>query len=175
MIKILLMCILLNIDLFIVSLSLGIQKIKIPLKNSLIVSTTNTFILLMCMLFSHILMCIFNKNFYSKLSSTLFIIIGIIEFFTLNNSSKIDTNKSKIIEYKEAILLGITVSVDSFILSVSLYELNKILFLITYFIFNFLALISNLLIEKINIKPNKLLCLISPLLFIIIGILKLIL
>lgn len=174
MINVISISILMSIDLFIISMMLNIKSIYIPFKSYVTTILTSTVILTISITFSNIFTNIINNNTCSIISGILFILMGIYQVYDNNNNKKIDLNNSKTIETKEAFIMGLSASIDSIVIGISIGLSNYNIFycIIISTLCNIIALTLGKITKFIN--NSYLLELFCSFLFILIGIIKII-
>lgn len=179
----------LSVDTFIASLSYESDKIKIPISSNLIIS----FICSISLVISLCLGNLININI-KWISFFLLFTIGIIKIFngfikdiinkkflfTFKNISffieiygdykKADFDKSKILSKKEAIFLGLALSIDSLASGLA-FQANVLILILVFLLsmlINFLSILLAKMIKKINFNISFL----GGIIFIILAILK---
>lgn len=160
MIETFIICLILSIDLSIISFSYGISKIKIPLTSIIGIVFINFLISGLGILFSYLFTKIVAEIYFTYASIILIFLIGLISFVKeikhKNNYFEIcqDKNNDKILSLKESIFLGFALSIDSFCVGLSLKHSFTIIF--SYFCFILLFSFSSILIfSKIGYKISK--------------------
>lgn len=190
----------LSFDTLIAGISMGIEKIKVPLSSILILNMINTiFLFISCLLGSKIFNFCSNEIIF-YLPSIIFIILGIIKIIEsiyqelkqkkyilkLSNIKciiriyhepcKADLDNSKTLSLKELIFLAIALSLDNVIAGIGLgHYINSLSFIIIFhFIFGLCFFyLFNRIILKVNInKINT--SFICGIIFIIVGIFRII-
>lgn len=138
-------------DCFLIGLILGINKTTFSLKNKLTVFLTSFLILLI----TYNLYKIFNNSFLNyKTGSILFLLLGIKSFFE-NSKKNFDKNNDHKISFKEAIILSLSISLDSVISSFTLAsKYNYYLSIITYSSFSILFISLGISFSKIKLFKN---------------------
>ena len=182
MISTILLAFCLSIDSLGIGFSYGLKKINIPFLSQIILFIISIFLSFMSMLFGSFLSNIF-PIFFSKLIGSLILffmgILIVLEAFKKNVILDFDNSNS--IDYKEAVFLGFALSSDSISVGIG----SGILGLDFYFLpilisfFHFVFLFTGLSLGKnFSMCSKKLsssfLALLSGIILIIMGILKLI-
>ena len=186
MLETILLLIIFCIDLLLVCITYSINKIKIPFKSGLIISSVCCISLIISSIFSSILcniICflillilglynIFSdkiKNVLSKNHNKLFQIYV--------DETKADLNNSKNLNRVEALILSIILSLDSFVGGISIdFTKNNLCFVVFLFFFiNIIFIIlGNIIGNSVSKYINFNTSYICGILLIIIGIFKLI-
>lgn len=171
-----------SIDSLGVGISYGIKKTKIKLFSILSLFISSIFINGTSIIIGHIITSFIPNNFVNILGSALLSCIGI--FIIIINIVKgpicSDIDNSNEIDIKEAILLGIALSLDSISIcfSASIIGVNMYIFPLLISLFQSIFLKFGIYIgkhiSKISILPNNIWNIISGILLILIGIIKLI-
>lgn len=192
--------ILLSLDAFSSSMAYGINKIKIPFLSTVIISIISEFFLLLSFILSYYFKEFTNKSICLWLSFILLFILGIYNLLCtlIRNKLKVkdfkfsisginimikiyideieaDLDNSKVLNYNEALFLGIALSVDSLAtgFSIGLGNVSYLFFLIIPFIMNIISILLGQFIgKKIGIKFN--LSYLNGIILIFISLLKLI-
>lgn len=175
-----------SIDAFGIGITYGIKKTTISLIGKIILFLVPFFIIFISILFGEFFKTFLPISFTDKLASIILISIGLyILFKSVNKTSNIyndplssDIDNSKIIDYKEAIILSIAISLDSIGIGIcsSMMNINAILF--SFLISSFQLILLNIgiicgkKILKLCTLPDNIYSIISSLLLIIIGILN---
>ena len=172
-----------SIDSFGIGITYGIKKTKIILTSKIILFAISFVITNLSILVGNLIRKIFSENISFFIGNFILILIGFFIIVTSNSAnekSNYDFNHSNLIDPKEALALGIALSLDSFCIglgtSASGINFNIFPFLVSTFQFIFLS-IGNFVGNKINSFSsfsNKTSSIISGILLILIGILKLI-
>lgn len=110
-----------NIDSLLIGVAYGIAKIHMSFASKAGISLATGIVLSITVLFGSYFANIFHNIWTQWLAAILLLIFGSIllicsyssEDQILNNPEKADSNSDKIISFKEALLLGIALSVDS--------------------------------------------------------------
>ena len=184
----------LSVDTFIASLSYESDKIKIPVSSNLIISFICSFSLIISLCLGNLISNIINIYILKWLSFFILFTIGIVKLFnsfikniinktflfTFKNINfvieiygdykKADFDKSKTLSKKEAIFLGLALSIDSLASGLA-FQVNfktvLIIFILSILI-NFLSVFAAKIIKKINFNIS----LIGGIIFIILAFLK---
>ena len=168
-----------SIDSLGIGVTYGLKRIKLKKCTKLILFFISIFITLLSAIVSNLFKSLFGELIFKSLGSIILIFMGLIILFkTDSEEHTFDLDNSNDIDNKEAILLGIALSLDSFCIGVSAISLgiNMLLFAITvaFFQFIFLSLGNFLGIHLLKLKkaPQSIWSTISGILLILIGIFK---
>ena len=163
-----------------IGITYGLKRIKLKKWDKLILFCVSIFVTLISILIGNILKNIFSKSFFKILGVSILIIMGLVIITKKNyNECTFDLDNSNDIDYKEAMLLGFALSLDSLCIGVGAFALgiNMFLFALIVACLQYLFLtIGNLLgIHLSNLKniPQNIWPKISGLILILIGFLKL--
>ena len=163
-----------------IGITYGLKRIKLKKWDKAILFCISIFVTLISILIGNILKNIFSESFFKILGISILIIMGLVILAKNNyNECTFDLDNSNDIDYKEAMLLGFALSLDSFCIGVGALALgiNMILFaLIVANLQYFFLTIGNLLgIQLSNFKniPQSIWTKISGIILILIGFLKL--
>lgn len=175
-----------SIDAFGIGITYGIKKTTISFGSKIILFLVPFCIIFISILFGEFFKTFLPISFTDKLASIILISIGLyILLKSVNKSSNIyndplssDIDNSKIIDYREAIILSIAISLDSIGIGIcsSMMNINAILF--SFLISSFqlillnIGIISGKKILKLCTLPNNIYSIISSCLLIVIGILN---
>ena len=174
-----------SIDSLGIGITYGIKNTKISIISKIILLCISLSISYLSVSFGNFLTSILSETFTNLIGGFILFLIGvfvIVKSFFDNNSSNntyYDFNHSNLIDPKEAIFLGLALSLDSFGIGVSssLIGSNSLLFPLLVSIFQFVFLSLGI---KIGKKINKLSnisdfiwSLISGVLLICIGLIRL--
>lgn len=161
---------LISIDSLLVSISYSANMIKIPIKSIFIICLTNVFILIILYIIGCYFSLVFNEFISNFLSFIFLIILGLYNIFNdyiqgkISNKGKIgkifknklnaDFNNSKYLNYREAIYLGIILSIDTIVGGFGIVLKNDtIIFLcIMSFMINSIFINMGKYINKFNIE-----------------------
>ena len=177
-------CILLALSASIDALSLGItygiKKTKMSKMGNIIIFVTLLLLTGFSVLIGHYISILFSPTFSAFLGSSLLILLGIYNIYKANNNvyTNFDTDNSNCIDEKEAFILGLAVAVDascvslgsgmiglgSFILPISMAIFH------TFFV-NCGNLVATTIVKRLKIS-NKFLSILSGIILIFIGILR---
>lgn len=192
--------ILLSLDAFSSSMAYGINKIKIPFISTVIISIISELFLLLSLVLSYYFKEFTNQSLCLWLSFIFLFILGIYNLLCtlIRNKLKIknfkfsisginimikiyideikaDLDNSKVLNYNEALFLGIALSIDSLAtgFSIGLGNVSYLFFLIVPFIMNIISILLGQFIgKKIGVKFN--LSYLNGIILILISLLKLI-
>lgn len=169
-----------SIDSFGIGITYGIKKTKIKILSNFIL-----FIISFCttcgsIFVGHYISVLFSPTFSVVLGAFFLIILGIYSIYKVSNSKPInyDIDNSNSIDNKEAILLGVALSIDSICVGIGcgiigINDLILPLLIATFqlFFLNCGNFIANRFIKKIKI-PEQYLSICSGIILIFVGILK---
>lgn len=188
----------LSLDTLIASISMGIEKIRVSIVSILILNTISSIFLAISCLCGNTILTLFNNNTISYLPNIIIILIGVSKiikpvykkitsknngfdikglFKIYYNPEKADLDNSKTLSIKEIILLSITLSFDNLIAGSSLgFCMNfiNLIILFNFFFGSILFFILNRLFLRINLKSNIDISFISGIIFILVGISRII-
>ncbi len=206
MLETLLLVAVLSLDAFVASIAYGASKIKMPTSSIVIISTICSSILAMSLFLGSIIKMILPKNSASIISFVILIILGayyllesIIKIYLEKNSSsnkrikfkfadlqlvldiyldetKADLDNSKNLSSKEALYLGVALSIDSLAIGFasSLGDTNCILAILFSFILNIITILVGLFVGKKLAETIKInLSWLSGAMLIVLAVLKL--
>ena len=163
-----------------IGITYGLKRIELKKWDKLILFCVSIFVTLISILIGNILKNIFSKSFFKILGVSILIIMGLVIITKKNyNECTFDLDNSNDIDYKEAMLLGFALSLDSFCIGVGALALgiNMILFALIVACLQYLFLtIGNLLgiyLSSLKNIPKNIWTKISGLILILIGFLKL--
>lgn len=166
-----------SIDGFFSGFAIGIKKTKITTKKLIIISIIPIIMAIPIMLFGIYVKDFINNNMANYIGFILFIILAISSFMQIKNNKENNIKKEKIINLYNSIIIGFSIGIDSSISAFSLALNNHNPFITPFYFGIFhgiLIFIGNLLALKkfnFNIHLTEYL---SPALFIILAILKII-
>lgn len=170
-----------SIDSFGIGVTYGIKKTKISLTSKIVLFAISFIITNLSIFVGDLIRKIFPEYISYLLGNSILIIIGFFIIATsnsANNNSNYDFNHSNLIDPKEAFVLGIVLSMDSFCIGLctTTSGINNNIFPFFVSIFQFIFLtIGNYIGNKINSFfsfSNKISSIISGFLLILIGILR---
>ncbi len=178
-----------SIDSFGIGITYGLKSTKISLLGKIILFVISIFIGYFSIFLGNFIQIIFPKFLTNLIGNLILIFMGLYICFeslkNKNNGSNIfnnpissDLDNSKIIDTKEAIFLGVALSLDSLCIGIcgSIIDINLKLFplFVSILQITFLSFGSflGLYINKFYKIPQNLCSLLSGLLLIIIGIFK---
>lgn len=193
----------LSFDALLASFSYGINRIKIPLKSMIIINLVITITFILAMVIGEILSDFINPSYLNIISFFILFSLAILKFFeysikkyfcniknksfklynmsfilsVVSDSTLADVDKSKELNCKEAISLGLALSLDGICaaLSIGLLFNNYLLAFIYSFSITFLMfIIGNKLGNKISRKKDINLSWFSGLILLILSITKII-
>lgn len=175
-IEAILTAIIVSIDGFFSGFAIGIKKTKINFRNLIIISLIPILMAIPVMFFGNYISNFISSNIGNYIGCILFIFLGISSFNQIRKN-KINNDEIKIIDLYTSIIIGFTIGIDSSISAFTL-ALNNHNPIITPFYFGIshgiLILLGNKLSLKKYINQINLIQYLSPLLFLIIAIIKII-
>ena len=195
MIQILLLLTVFSLDTLLVSIAYSIKKINISYTSAFIISFISSISLLFALIIGNLFKIFLTPNISNIIGFIFLLILGIHNIFQEKIKNKIskydnkmveiyldetkaDLNNSKNLNYKEAILLSIILSIDSLIGGISISFMNhNIIFIIVYLLalnVCFLKL-GNYLFKKLDRILNLNTSYISGIILIILAIITFIL
>lgn len=195
MIQILLLLTVFSLDTLLVSITYSIKKINISYTSAFIISLISSISLLISIIIGNFLKNFSTPNISNIIGFIFLLILGIYNIFQEKiksrfskydnkivkiylDETKADLNNSKNLNYKEAILLSIILSIDSLIGGISIsFMTHNIIFIILYLlVLNiFFLKLGNYLFNKLDNALNFNTSYISGIILIIIAIIKFIL
>lgn len=170
-----------SIDSFGIGVTYGIKNTKISLTSKIILFIISFIITNLSILVGDLIKTFFPDYISILLGNSILILVGfyiIANSNSANKNSNYDFNHSNLIDPKEAVILGLALSLDSFCIGIgtSVSGINYTIFPFLVSIFQFIFLsIGNLVGNKINSFSNfstKSSSIISGILLILIGILR---
>ncbi len=180
LLNILLLAISSSMDSLGIGITYGFKKIHLRKWDKLILFCISIFITFFSIFIGKFLGNIFDENIFKLIGSLILLVMGF--FIVLKNDKNeytFDLDDSKDIDYKEAILLGLALSLDSFCIGIGAYALgtNILIFsiLVAFLQYLFLTIGNFLGIHLLNLKniPQNLWTKISGIILILISISKL--
>ena len=177
--RILILAISCSIDSLGIGVSYGCKKTKLKKWSKLILFMISLVITLLSFIVGLFFKNIFSDGFFKLIGSMILIIMGFLIVIKKDwNEFNFDLDNSNDIDIKEAIFLGIALSLDSFCIGIGAISLGINMFIfaliIAYLQFAFLTL-GNFLgmhLSNLNIISQDLLTKIAGILLILIGILS---
>lgn len=175
-----------SIDSFGIGLTYGLKKTYIQFISKLILFGVSFIVAFSSVFIGKLINNFFDPTLTTIISSTILICIGTVLIYKTisqkdqNNNTYYDFNNSKTIEPTESLFLALALSLDSFGIGVGygLLNWNTFLFPILVVMFQYLFLSLGIYLgnnlTNIKIIPNYLWNLISGILILVIGIIKLI-
>ena len=194
MLETILLLIIFCIDLLLVCITYSINKIKIPFKSGLIISSVCCISLIISSIFSNLIFNNMNSILCNIICFLTLLILGLYNIFSdkIKNvlsknhnklfqiyvdETKADLNNSKNLNRIEALILSIILSLDSFVGGISIdFTKNNLFFVVFLFFFiNIIFIIlGNIIGNSVSKYINFNTSYICGILLIIIGIFKLI-
>ena len=163
-----------------IGITYGLKRIKLKKWDKVILFCVSVFVTLISILIGNILRNVFSESFFKLFGISILIIMGLFILVKNNhNECTFDLDNSNDIDYKEAMLLGFALSLDSFCIGVGALSLgiNMILFALIVACLQYLFLtIGNLLgiyLSSLKNIPKNIWTKISGIILILIGFLKL--
>ena len=163
-----------------IGITYGLKKIQLKKWDKLILFSISILITLFSIFIGKLFKNIFNENIFKLLGSLILLIMGLFIILKKNkNEYTFDLDNSNDIDYKEAILLGLALSLDSFCIGIGAYALgtNILIFSILVALLQYLFLsIGNFLgihLSSLKNVSQNLWTKISGIILIIISISKL--
>lgn len=169
-----------SIDSLGIGISYGIKHTKISKISNFILFITSFIMTSFSIFVGNTISSLLSENFSIFIGSFLLILLGIYGIYKnlFQKTTDYDFNHSNVIDKKEAILLGLALSVDSFCVGLGsgIIGVNDILLpffvsIFQLFFINCSANIANLLLSKFKISDN-ILSYLSSFALILLGILK---
>ena len=173
-----------SIDSLGIGITYGLKNTIIPFSSKLILFVISLTISFASVLFGDLLSHYFSETFTNIFGSVLLLFIGIFVIFKgIFDNYKVDKkyfdfNNSNLIDPKEAFVLGLALSLDSFgiAFSSSLISANSFLFPLLVSVFQFIFLSLGIWIGKNILKfnnlPDLLYSVISGVLLIVIAFIR---
>lgn len=170
-----------SIDSFGIGITYGIKNTKISLVSKIILFIISFIITNLSILVGDIIKNYFSEHISLFIGNLILILIGLYIIVNSNSADKnsnYDFNHSNLIDPKEAVFLGVALSLDSFCIGIgsSISGINYALFPLLVSVFQFVFLtIGNLVGNKVNSFSkfsNNTSSIISGILLILIGILR---
>ena len=160
------------LDSLVVSFAYQTNHIQIPLVSKLILSLISALFLALSFIFSHMIIAYVDHKIFNIVGCLMLGSIGLFNIIKpvlkhshfiqkhptrlltiLIDEIKADQDNSKILNINEAIILGISLSIDSLILGLGMANItNHLLLMLMLFLFNLLALVMG---EKLSQLMTK--------------------
>ncbi len=113
-----------------IGITYGLKRMKLKKWDKLLLFCISIFVTLISILIGNILKNIFSESFFKILGISILIIMGLFILVKNNhNECTFDLDNSNDIDYKEAMLLGFALSLDSFCIGVGAFALGINMFL----------------------------------------------
>jgi len=168
-----------SIDSLGIGITYGFKKIQLKKWSKIILFCISILITFIAFVIGSIFKIFFSENFFKLIGTLILVIMGLIVIFKTDTEEyTFDLDNSNDIDYKEALILGIALSLDSLCIGISAISLgiNMFIFAVTvaFLQFAFLSL-GNFLgihLSTINKIPQNLWTKISGILLILIGIFR---
>lgn len=169
------------IDAFGIGITYGLKNIRVLFTAKIILFTCLFIVTLLGLLLGNCLSSILPNNITGIIGSSVLIFIGILILFSsFKKENDFDLDHSNNIDNKEVLLLCLAFSFDSFGIGLSSFFLKAPIFLLPLFValFHLIFLSIGILlgskIKKFSKIPERIWNIISGLLLILIGIVKLV-
>ena len=163
-----------------IGITYGLKRIQLKKWDKLILFCISIFVTLFSISIGKIFKNFFNENILKLIGSLILLFMGLFILFKNDrNEYTFDLDNSNDIDYKEALLLGLALSLDSFCIGIGVYALGiNILFfslLVAFLQYLFLTIGNFLGINLSNLKniSQNLWTKISGIILIVISISKL--
>lgn len=187
----------LSLDTFIAGISMGMEKVKVPIYSIILLSLVGTFFLLISCLFGEQISYFLPSNYIKFISTSLFFILGIHKILDVlckrihttqykvhfsnfecilciyHNPKVADLDHSKTLSIKELILLGTALSFDNLTvgLLLGLWSYSITLLIIFNFLISFfLFFIGSRLSYFLSNTNSERFTILSGFIFIMVGI-----
>lgn len=164
-----------SIDGFISGFAVGIKKTKINFKKLIIIGIIPIIMAIPVMFLGNFVNDFISNEIANYIGFCLFLILAISSFFQIKNSK--ESNEQNLINLTNSIIVGITIGIDSSVSAFSL-ALNNHNPIITPFYFGIahgiLIYLGNVLSLKKKISNIHFIKYLSPILFIVLAITKII-
>lgn len=177
--SILLLAISCSIDSFGIGVSYGCKKTKLKNSAKLILFVISFAVTIFSFIIGLFFRNIFSEGFFKLIGSVILIIMGLLIILKKENEDfNFDLDNSNDIDNKEAILLGLALSLDSFCIGISAFAFGFNMFIFALFVaflqYLFLTLGNYIGINLSNSKifSKDLLTKISGIILVLIGIFK---
>ena len=169
-----------SIDSLGIGITYGFKKIQLKKWSKIILFCISILITFIAFVIGSIFKNFFSENFFKLIGTLILVIMGLIVIFKTDTEEyTFDLDNSNDIDYKEALILGIALSLDSLCIGISAISLGINMFIfaiiVAFLQFAFLS-IGNFLgihLSNINKVPQSIWTKISGILLILIGLLKL--
>lgn len=166
-----------SIDGFFSGFAVGIKKTKITLNKLFIISIIPVLMAIPIMLFGNYVSNLITSDIGNYIGFTLFIFLAISSFIQIKKDNKNEDFNYNNIDLTNSIIVGLTIGIDSSISAFSLALQNHNPFITPIYFgvsHGILILLGNILSLKTNISNINYVKYLSPLLFTIIAITKII-
>ena len=169
-----------SIDSLGIGITYGFKKIQLKKWSKIILFCISILITFIAFVIGSIFKNFFSENFFKLIGTLILVVMGsLVIFKTDTEEYTFDLDNSNDIDYKEALILGIALSLDSLCIGISAISLGINMFIfaiiVAFLQFAFLS-IGNFLgihLSNINKVPQSIWTKISGILLILIGLLKL--
>ena len=168
-----------SIDSFGIGITYGLKKIKLSDLSKLILFLISIIVTSISVVFGIFLKNSLSSNFIDIFGSLFFICMGIFIILKTNKQEySFDFDDSKNIDSKEALILGLALSLDSFCIGIGASSININIYIFSFLVailqFLFLSLGNFFGINLANLKliPQSIWTKISGILLILIGLFK---
>lgn len=175
MINSILLVLALAMDSFTVSIAYGMRRVKIPIVCALTISVIGTTFLSASLFLTVLISKYINQKLFMFIGGSILIIIGVynlIKYF--KNKNKANNFEAKFLNFKNSVLIGVSLSLDSLISGFAGgFGINIYLTIIFSFFTNlFVVLFGNFLGKKFSNKVHIKLDWLTGVIFIALGIFK---
>lgn len=171
-----------SIDALSIGVTYGIKKTKMSKASNIIIFLTLLCLTGISVLVGHYISILFSPTFSVWLGSLLLIILGIYNIYKARNniSTDFDADNSNYIDAKEALVLGLAVSIDASCVSLGSGMIGLGSFILPIFMAIFHTffvncgnLVTRNLLKRIKI-PENVLVIFSGVILILVGLLKIV-
>ena len=163
-----------------IGITYGLKKIKLKKCAKLIFFIASFFITLLSFIVGNTFKYIFSENFFKLIGFLILLFMGLIMILKNNfDEHTFDLDNSNDIDNKEALLLGVALSIDSFCIGIGALSLGINIFLFAIIVAclqYFFLTIGNYLgihLSNLNKIPQNIWTIISGIILILIGFFKL--
>jgi len=177
--EVIIICLILSIDVAIISFNYGISKIKMPFISALSIALINLIISGVGVIISFFISNYINEKIIDYISCFLLFLLGfyyLIKIYFLKPKEKnLDTNNDNLISPIEAVLFALLLTPDGFCVGLSACENSMfiLLFMSLFFITTFLSVyFSSILGYKLSKKIKLNLDWLSPICLILFAVVK---
>ena len=169
-----------SIDSLGIGITYGLKRIELKKWTRLILFFVSILVTILSIISGNILKNIFSENFFKLIGTVILVLMGLLIVFKTDcEDQTFDLDNSNDIDIKEALILGIALSLDNFCIGIGAISLGINMFIfalaIAFLQFAFLS-IGNFLgihLSNFNKVPQSIWTKISGVLLILIGLFKL--